>query len=272
MSQASSSPKAKVDWLSTMAIAALSVSLTVAFHEGIHALSCIIVGSDLQEYGALHVDCASSTITQSKIVAGSASLANLVLGTICLIILRRSSQQNSAWQFFLWLFMLMNWLNGTGYWMFSGIANIGDWAKVIEGWTPHWVWRVLMTILGTGTFMGCVWVALRVLGTIIGGSKDEQIRRAVKLGALSYIASILVILGAGLLHPYGPTSLPVIAGLIAVCGSQSPLLWMMQWFRAKSFIKLSGPSLEIHRSWSWVMSSVIVTSIYIFILGRTIYF
>jgi hypothetical protein len=45
-------------------------------------------------------------------------------------------------RYFLWLLMTVSLLQGTGYWLFSGIGNLGNWAKVIEGLTPAWPARV----------------------------------------------------------------------------------------------------------------------------------
>jgi len=264
--------KAVVDLLTTIAIAAIAISLTVSFHEGMHALSCLVVGGDLQELSALHALCDASEIWQGKIVSAIASVANIGLGFICLAYLRRTRQQSSERQFFLWLFMLMNWLNGAGYWMFSGIANVGDWANVIAGWEPQFLWRIIMTIVGTGTYAFLVWLALKELGKIIGGSANEQIGRATKLGLLAYATAGLVILLAGVFNPHGMNSLPVIAGLLAVLGGLSPLAWMTQWFRAKSFVKLPQQPLEIQRQWSWIMAAGLITFIYAFVLGRTLYF
>jgi len=66
----------------------------------------------------------------------------------------------SETQFFLWLFMLMNWCYGAGYLIFSGIANVGDWAVVIHGWEPIWLLRILMIVVGTLIFMFFVRLAL----------------------------------------------------------------------------------------------------------------
>ena len=69
--------RAVSDWLTIMAIAAISLSLTTTLHEGVHALVCIAVGGDLREYSALHVLCESPSPTHAKFVAGSASLVNM---------------------------------------------------------------------------------------------------------------------------------------------------------------------------------------------------
>jgi hypothetical protein len=272
MSQAIPVRKPVVDWLTVVAIAAIAISLTVAFHEGIHALACIAVGGDLQEYSALYESCDSPTEWQAKIVAGSAPTFNLIAGALLWVILRNSRKRTSGTQYFLWLFMLMNWFYGAGYFIFSGIANIGDWAVVINGWEPSWLWRILMTILGVLLFMFFIWLGLQEFGKMIGGDADEQIRRASKLWILSYITSFVVVLMAGFFCPYGFLSLPVTAGLSAVLGALSPFLFMTRWFRIKKFVKLIKEPMEIHRKWQWLVTALIVVFVYVFVLGRTLYF
>ena len=271
MSQAVFDRKPVVDWLTVVAIAAIAIRLNVAFHEGVHALACLAVGSHLQEYSALYVECYSPTEPQAKIVAGSAPTFNLIAGLLLWIILRNSRKQASETQFFLWLFMLINWCYGAGYLMFSGIANVGDWAVVIKGWEPNWLWRVLMTIAGALFFMLFVRLALGEFGRMVGGDSDEQIRSANKLWILSYITSFVVILIAGFFCPFGVLSLPVTAGLFAVIVPLSPLLWMSRWFQTTTFVKLVKEPLEIQRKWQWLATAAIVVFTYAFILGRTIY-
>jgi hypothetical protein len=264
-------PAPRVDWLTVVAIVAMAISFNVAFHEGVHALTCAAVGGQVREYSALYVDC-GATAAQNRWVAGSASIANLAAGFLLWAALRRSANSSARLRFFLWLFMLMNWLYGAGYWMFSGIANIGDWAEVTAGWQPAWLWRVLLTVMGTALFMFFVWLALRELGRIIGGEGSEQIKRATKLGLIAYATSAGVIVLAGLFNPFGFLSLPVTAGLAAVLGALSPLLWMMQWFRSPAFRKTAREPLEITRNWVVIAGAAVVVLVYAVILGRTLYF
>jgi len=261
-----------IDWLTVVAITAIAISLNVTFHEGVHALSCVILGGELREFSALHVDCIHTNTLNAKIGAGSASIANLILGTVCWFYLRGMRQQGTALQLFLWLFMLMNWLYGAGYWLFSGVANIGDWAAVIQGWEPHWLWRVVMLIAGAFLFVLAIWLALHELGRFIGGKAPEQTSRAVKLGVLAYLTSGLTILLAGLFNPYGILGLPAVAGLIAALGALSPLLWMMWWFQAHTFKKAARPPLVISRSWGLITIASLVVFLYVFVLGRALSF
>jgi hypothetical protein len=256
----------------TIAIAALAASLTVGLHEGVHALTCLAVGGELHEYSAHHVDCTAPDPQADRIVAGSASIANLLLGTLMLVLLRSLPRASGESKFFLWLFMLTNWCYGAGYWLFSGIGGVGDWAYVVQGWEPAGLIRLVMTLVGAAAFMLVVWLALRELGRIIGGTPDEQIGRAVRLGVIAYFTAVAVVFLAGLFNPYGLTGLPFVAGMLAVAGALSPLLWMMQWFRAASFAKPPGPPLEVHPSWTWRIAGLLVTAAYIFVLGPSLRF
>ncbi|MCW5875710.1 MAG: hypothetical protein KIS85_02400 [Anaerolineales bacterium] len=259
-----------MDWLTVFAIAAVAISLNVFFHESVHAVTCVALGGDLRELTALHVDCDPGGDWQTQVVAGSAAIANLALGLVCWRWLPRAA--GAAQRFFLWLFMLMNWLYGAGYLMFSGVANIGDWAVVIAGWEPHWLWRVLMALVGTGLFIWAVWTALQELGKYIGGREPELIGRAVKLGLVAYLASAVVVLLAGWFNPYGLLGQPAVAGFIAVLGALSPLLWMMQWFRSGAFAKLAGPALQIPRSWGWIALGGLAIVVYAVVLGSGLRF
>jgi hypothetical protein len=272
MNQIASNHTPQIDVLTVIAIAATAISLNVAIHEGIHALTCLAVGSHLQEYSALYVSCDSPTPLQEKIVAGSAPAYNVIVGTLLWLIVRNTRKQSSETWFFLWLSMLMNWLYGSGYWLFSGVANVGDMAAVIDGWEPAWLWRILMTIVGTVFFMFFVWLALQEFGQMIGGEVNEQFKRAKKLSHLSYATSFVVVLMAGFFNPLGLLSLSVTAGLLAVVGGLSPLFWMMDWFRSETFVKIKKQPLEIHRKWQWLIVAGVIVFIYVFILGRTLMF
>jgi hypothetical protein len=270
---ATAKAKTRIDWLTVIAIAAIAISLTQFIHEGMHALTCLVSGAELEEFSALHVSCRTVTVLQEQLVAGSASLTNLVVGLFLLTILRLSAHRSSESKLFLWLFMVLNWLLGSSYWLFSGVANIGDWAVVISGWQPVWAWRLGMALLGTGLYTYLIWLSLHELGKIIGGDEfNDQIGRAVKIGILAYITVFGVIFSAGVFNPYGLGGLPAVAGIFLALGGMSPLLWMTQWFRAESFLKISGAPLEINRQWIWFAAGAAVVFFYVFILGKSWYF
>ncbi|HEX7070430.1 MAG TPA: hypothetical protein VF190_06480 [Rhodothermales bacterium] len=273
IAQPASITRPAVDALTTVAIASVAISLVQILHEGTHAAACVAVGAGIREMSALHVSCHAAVVWQSKLVSASASIVNFIVGTLAFVLLRRRRGWSSEMTFFVWLFFLMNWLAAGGYWMFSGVGNVGDWAYVIDGWSPHWLWRLGMAVAGAAVYMALVWTALRVLGTIIGGADpDEQIRRAVRLGLYAYVTVFGVIFVAGMFNSYGITGLPALAALALALGGMSPLLWMMQWFRSKGFVKTPGEPLSIRRRWAWVIAGVAAVLVYVVLLGPTIHF
>jgi hypothetical protein len=173
---------------------------------------------------------------------------------------------------FLWLFTIMNWFYGAGYFIFSGAAGIGDYAVVIRGWEPQALWRALLLVVGTPLFLFLVWQALRAYAEMVGGEDEEQMRRTRKLFLLSYITSALVVLSAGFFCPEGLLGLPVTAGLAAALGALSPLVWMPRWLRSERIVKAPIEPLEINRRWTWIGAAVVVVFLYAFVLGRTLIF
>lgn len=223
-------------------IATMVQSLVIGIHETTHALSCLAVGYEVTELSALHAGCEpeDELSTETKIVAGSSALVNILLGIIIFFILKSKPNLESTWKWFLWLFMLANLSNGFGYLLFSSISGAGDYAKVIAGWEPSTVWQISMFIVGSILWLASVWFALRLLAEIFGGDNNDEIRkRFLSLSIPSYVGALIAVAGAALLNPHGITGLPAVAGLMAVAGTMSPLFWMPFWFATDSFKKTS---------------------------------
>jgi len=271
MSQTNTARKPVTDWLTVVGIAALAISFTIVFHEGVHALACLATGGNLQG-AALYASCESTTELQAKLVAISAPVYNLLAGLLAWLLYRNSRNRSSETQFFLWLFMLMNWFYFAGYFVFSGITNVGDWSIVIDGWQPVWLWRVLMTLVGLLLFVLFVRQGLIEFGKVACEHADQHFHCVNRLCIMSYFTSFFVVLFAGFFCPYGLTSLPVTAGLFAVAAALSPFLLMMRWFRTDRFAKLAKEPLEIHRKWRWIVTSLVVVFVYVFVLGQAFHF
>jgi hypothetical protein len=252
----------KTDWLTVVGLAALAMVLNVGFHEGIHALTTLAIGAKLRTYSALYIDSITSADWQMRVIAGSASIANILAGTVLWLVLRGARQGSLSGRWFIWLLMLMNWLYGAGYWMFSGAAGVGDWATVIAGWSGQTEWQIGMFVVGSLVFMLFVWLSLRVFGSIAAPAAGPA--------AVSYLTSAAVIALAGVFNPLGMGSLPVTAGLAASLGALSPLLWMMYWLRAKMFRKTATAPLVIPRSWPVIALAVAGAFVFCFLLGRSI--
>jgi hypothetical protein len=94
-----------------------------------------------------------------------------------------------------------------GYFLFSGIGNIGDWAEVVAGWQPAWAWRVGLAALGIVTyFFLFVPLSLRELRPFLGRDAKIRVRRARQLTLVPYLTAGVLACVAGALNPVGPHS------------------------------------------------------------------
>ena len=83
--------------------------------------------------------------------------------------------------------MTLNLYTGTGYFLFSGIGGIGDWAGFIEGLGTKWMWRIALTIIGGITYALAARISLLELRPFIGSERERRYQRAVRLTAVPYL-------------------------------------------------------------------------------------
>ena len=209
------------------------------------------VGGEIGRFSAVHVHAVTDAEWKTKLVAASGSLANLLIAATVFPVLRRITQYDHRLVFFVWLFFSMNLMLGTGYWFASGITNTGDWAIVIRYWEPHWLYQICLIVLGIASLMAAVAWSLIEFGRIVDAEGAKPVWRAQYMAMVCYATAFAVMLVVGTAQPGGPFAFPGVAGLIAVLGGLSPLLWMMQWFSAHMFKRHGTKPLQIERSnWS----------------------
>lgn len=143
------SPSRKNDTLTMIAVSALACILQNVLHEGVgHGVTAWLTGA--------HKITMSTVALQSdidtRLIAANGTLVNLVAAGIFWLLLLRPQRYRPVILYFLALAMAGNLFTGTGYFLFSGVANFGDWRTVIEGLHPHWMWRVGLIVLGAGSY------------------------------------------------------------------------------------------------------------------------
>jgi hypothetical protein len=129
-------------------------------------------------------------------------------------------------RYFLLITCAFNLFTGTGYFFFSGVTNFGDWAAVISGLYPHWLWRALVVVGGTAICYAAVRVVGIGLVRYVGVPRDQHTLR--KLTIVPYVTAILCRSVAGLLNPLG-IQLLWQSALPATAGGQSGLLWVQYY-------------------------------------------
>src|SRR5262245_4354307 len=133
------------DRLTIMAIAIVAYAACDMVHEVLGHGIAVAVSPDVAAVSLSTV--ALQTTRRSRVVAGAGSLANVLAGAAALW-WSASPRRSSHTRLFAWLLGTLSLLNGTGYLVFSGALNTGDWTVVIEGARPGWLWRAGLVLAG----------------------------------------------------------------------------------------------------------------------------
>src|SRR5215469_18280678 len=133
------------DVLTICSISIVASILTNVLHEGVgHGLIALLTGA---KSGVL-TTVAWSSAFDSRLVEAGGTLANLATALVLWLALCALKSASTQLRYFLLITCAFNLFSGTGYFLFSGVTNFGDWAMVIAGMHPHWLWRLLLVIGG----------------------------------------------------------------------------------------------------------------------------
>jgi len=260
--------RTQLDLLTIVAIAIAATVITDLIHEGLgHGGMCMATGRQPLVLSTVHFECSADT----RLVAAGGTLANLVFGAFFWVA-ARGVRRIASWRYFFWLLMTFNLFDAGGYFLSSGIGNFGDWAMVVAGWQPAWVWRVGLIVLGTVTyFLLFVPLCLRELRPFLGRDAAIRVRRARQLTVAPYLTGGILSCIAGTLNPVGPL-LILVSAAAASFGGKSALAWMWTLLRRPRISSGELQMPEIERSWGWIFAAVILAVLFIAGLGRGVRF
>lgn len=244
-----------------VAVAALACIQQDVLHEGLgHGVTAWLSGA--------HKITMSTVALQSDIdtrwIAANGTLVNLVAAGVLWLLLLRPQRYRPVTLYFLVLAMAGNLFTGTGYFLFSGVANFGDWRTVIEGLQPHWLWRIGLIVLGVASYYASMLIVAAKLRPFQG--RDPRSLRWVCWtpyftdGALAGLAALFSPLGLFYMIASAlPSTLGANAGLLSLPG-------LMRRGRR------TEEGLVIPRSVAWIAGGAIASLLFIFVLGRGITF
>ena len=173
----------KDDRLTLIAISVLACVLQDVLHEGLgHGVTAWLSGA--------HRVTMSTVALQSDIdtrwISANGTLVNLVFAAVFWLVLLKADRYRPALRYFFVLAMMGNLFTGTGYFFFSGVANFGDWAAVIHGLQPYWLWRVGLIVVGAASYYASMLLVAVQLRPFL--RSDESSRRMRGLCWTPYFA------------------------------------------------------------------------------------
>jgi hypothetical protein len=252
---------AQDDRLTVIAISALACILQDVLHEGLgHGVTAWLSGAHRLTMSTVALQSDMDT----RLISANGTLVNLLFAVVFWLLLRRGPRYRPATRYFLVLAMAGNLFTGTGYFLFSGVANFGDWAAVIRGLEPHWMWQLGLVVLGVASY----YASMLVVGAELQPFR-QKVAASSRIRVLCwtpYFTDGMLAGIAGLMNPLGffyvlasalPSTLGANAGLLSL-----PAL-MQRWDRGGE-----APVGRLERSPVWMAAGLVASLLFIFVLGR----
>jgi hypothetical protein len=267
MHKENAAPIAKDSKLNAFTLAAIGSLACIAadmVHEAVgHGTASLLMSDPILSLSTVAIQNASP----SRFVSAAGTTANLTVGVLSLLLLRRIRQLTPS-SYFLWVFGAFNLFN-VGYLIASACMNSGDWAAVISGLSPLWLWRCALGLLGIIFYVLSVrWVA--------GFAVDFVNHRQVAIGDSrrlvwpAYLAAGLVLTAASIFNPIS-SSLILVSGIGASFGLNCGFLFLPPIIARNTTYHGVGEG-RIPFSALWLIVSVLISGLFIGILGPGINF
>lgn len=248
------------DRLTVIAISAFACILQDVLHEGLgHAVTAWLSGA--------HRLTLSTVALQSDIdtrwISANGTLVNLLFAAVFWFFLTKPHRYRPTTLYFLVLALAGNLFTATGYFFFSGVANFGDWAAVIRGLHPHWLWRLALIVLGIVSYYASMLIIASRLKHF--HRAETPSRRLRFLCWTPYLADGTLAGIAGLFNPAGLFYV-VASALPSTLGANVGLLSLPVMMRRQ--IAPSEQVGTIERSIAWIAAGTVASLLFIFVLGR----
>jgi hypothetical protein len=226
-----------------IAFAVLAAATASLLHEGLgHGVTAWLRGDTMTELTSNHLN----SVRDDRLVDAGGTVVNFIAGFACLFAGRAAGTRANL-RYFLWILAALNLLMAAGYFLFSGVLGLGDWAQVIAG-LPHQVsLRACMAATGAMLYV----VILRMLvKDLLPFAPDRAAYNTA--GRLPYYAACLFMCAAGAFDPMG-LRLFFLSTVPAFFGGLSGLMW------GDVFLPRTAPQapLVIHRNITiWIIAAI----------------
>ena len=255
------------DALTLVSLGIVAFVIAIVTHEGLgHGLATLAVGGKPVMLTTCYF---SSSGSLSKWIPAAGGIANVIMGLLSVLVLRLLRTVKPHIRFFLVLVAAFNLLFAAGYPAYSGIAAFGDWAAVISGLSPAWLWRVLLVAFSVISY----YLSLRLLAVemrpFCGLNLQEAQTRLRRITLIPFLAALAAASLAGALNPAGWTVIftDALPGAAAAFG-----LTRLDHFLQARASDSSLPAGAITRSWGWILAAGAILSFFVGVLGPGIIF
>jgi hypothetical protein len=260
-------PVAKDSQLNAFTLAAIGALACIAadmVHEAVgHGTASLLMSDPILSLSTVAIQNASP----SRFVSAAGTTANLIVGVLSLLLLRRVRKLTPS-AYLLWVFGAFNLFN-VGYLVASACMNSGDWAAVISGLSPSWLWRCALGLAGIILyFLSLRWIASFAIDFV--NRRQVAIADGGRLVWPAYLAAGVVLTVASMFNPISPT-LILVSGIGASFGLNCGFLFLPSMIARNTADHGVGEG-RIPFSAFWLIVSVFFCGLFIGILGPGINF
>jgi hypothetical protein len=254
----------RLNALTLAAIGALACIAADMVHEAVgHGIASWLVADPILSLSTV----ALQTADPSRIVSAAGTSANLIVGVLSLLLLRRVRRLTPS-AYLLWVFGAFNLFN-VGYLVASACMNSGDWAAVISGLSPPWLWRCVLGLVGIIFYVLSVrWVASFAIDFV--NHAQVGVGDGQRLVWPAYLSAGVVLTVASIFNPIG-ASLILGSGVGPAFGLNCGLLFVPSIVAGHTSYQHAGEA-RIPFSAAWLILSVVICGLFIGILGPGIHF
>jgi hypothetical protein len=251
------------DTLTLVALGVVAFVMADVTHEALgHGLATWAVGG---QPVLLTTSYFSASGSSSRWIPAGGGIANLVVGGLCVAALHVFHVASPRTRYFLILCVAFNLLFATAYPFYSGIAAFGDWAGVISGLSPAWLWRILLVVLSVMSYYLSLLLLALEMRPFCGSERPEALTRLRRITLMPYLAALVAACLAGSLNPRGWINILTAAAPAAAAAVGLTQLDHFSLFRSSNAsVQNAGP---ITRSLGWIVVAIAVLIFFVGVLG-----
>lgn len=244
----------------------LAPLLTMAHELAGHALTCVATGHLPTELGAYYIECPSAVGWDGRLVAMAGTGMDIIVALLAYLVWRHVRQPLA--RLAAWVVAVFKAMTAAGYWCFSGLLGIGDWAPGSNGgmgvMSHPLLWRAFLAVVGVSAYIAIVRWAMRSLdGMLGGGALAQAVRKRSVL--LMYAVNGAVAIAVGLFNPVG-FWITLVSAIASSFGGTAGLFNVA--FREVQ--PGTAHAFHVRRSYTLLIAGILVTTAFAVILGPTV--
>ena len=264
----------RIDLPTIVALSALAWLTLIVSHELLgHGIASYLVGGRLVYFDAMYAEYApppgGMPFWAGKFVTSAGTLVNVLMAVGAMLWFARMPKRQSWLGFFLWIFILFSLFQSGCYVAFSQyIYRSMDWHKFLIDLEPRWAWSAVEIVVGAAMIGLGIFYARRHHYTFLDAHAPLKIQKTMLL-VVPWLTATVVATAAGMVVPTDSRGLVILG---AVGNSFNFLMWMPLLALLPSRPDRALRTVALCRHWAGLVSGVILTLVFIFVIGRGIHF